>query len=91
MKFLITRKEIEEDIDLDTKIEIPKIDYNTATIEEMRQASQLLEKKARHKKLKLERDREYKIIESAKNIITEAIGVEVDSTEHILVQLEEAI
>ena len=34
---------------------------------------------------------EYIIIESAKNIITEAIGVEVDSTQHILIQLEEVV
>ena len=46
---MIIGKEIEEDIDLDTEIEIPKIDYNTATVEEMRLASQLLEKKARQK------------------------------------------
>ena len=49
LKLLITRREIEEDIDLDTKIEIPKIDFDTATIEEMRLASQLLEKKERQK------------------------------------------
>ena len=39
--------EIEEDIDLDTEIEIPKIDFDTAIVEEMRRESQLLEKKAR--------------------------------------------
>ena len=49
LKLLLTGKEIEEDIDLDTEIEIPKIDFNTATIEEMRMISQLLEKKARQK------------------------------------------
>ena len=47
LKLLLTGKEIEEDIDLDTKIEIPKIDFNTTTIEEMMMISQLLEKKAR--------------------------------------------
>ena len=31
------------------------------------------------------------IVENAGDIITEAIGVEVDSTQHILFQLEEAI
>ena len=91
MKILITRKEIEEDIDLDTEIEIPKIDLITDTIEEMRLTSQLLEKKARQKKLRSERDKEYRIIESAKNIITKSIGVEVDSTQHILIQLEEVV
>ena len=91
MKLLIIGKKIEEDIDLDIQIEIPKIDFDTATVEEMRLASQLLEKKARHKQLRFERDKEYRIIESAKNIITEAIGVEVDSTQHILIQLEEVV
>ena len=38
-----------------------------------------------------ERDREFKIIESAKTIIGEAIGVDVDSTQHIFLQLEEAV
>ena len=57
----------------------------------MRLASQLLEKRARQKQLWSERDKEYRIIESAKNIITKAISVEVDCTQHILTQLEEAI
>lgn len=87
LKLLITKKEIDEDIDLDTTIKIPKIDYDTTTIEEMRLVSQLLEKKARQKKLRSERDKEYRIIESAKNIIIDAIGVEVNSTQHILVKL----
>ena len=47
LKLLITGKDIEEDINLDIEIEIPKIDFNTTTIEEMRLVSQLLEKKAR--------------------------------------------
>ena len=82
---------MEEDIDLDTNIEIPKIDFNTTTIEEMRLISQLLEKKAKKKQLRSKRDMEYSIIEDAKNIITEAIGVEVNSTQHILLQLEEVV
>ena len=38
-----------------------------------------------------ERDTKYKIIESAKNILTGVIGVEVDTSQHILFQLEEAV
>ena len=53
--------------------------------------SQILEKKAKQKQLRSERDREYTIIENAKNIIVEAIGVEVDSTQHVFLQLEEAV
>ena len=45
---------------------------------------ELLQKKARQQKLREERDRESKIIEDAKNILTEAIGVEVDTSQHIL-------
>ena len=90
-KLLMSGKEITEDIDLDTEIDIPKIDFNSATIEEMMQISQLLEKKAKQKQLKAERDREYTIIGNARDIIAEAIGVEVDSTQHILLQFEEAI
>ena len=67
---MITGKEFEEDIDLDTEIEIPKIDFDIATIEEVRFISQLLEKKARQKQLRSERDKEFRIIENAKNIIT---------------------
>ena len=48
-KLLMSGKEITEDIDLDTEIDIPKIDFNSATIEEMMQISQLLEKKAKQK------------------------------------------
>lgn len=45
LKLLITGKEIEEDIDIGIEIVIPKIDYEIATIEEMRLASQLIEMK----------------------------------------------
>ena len=88
---MTTSKEIEEDIDLDTTIEIPKIYFDTAIVEEMRREGQLLEKKARKKKLTSERDKEYRIIKSSKNIIVEAIGVEMVSTQHILFQLEEVV
>ena len=91
LKLLLASKEIEEDIDLDTEIEIPKIDFNTSTIEEMMMISQLLEKKAKKKQLRSERDKEYTIIENARNIIVEATCVEVDSTQHILLQLEEVV
>ena len=59
LKLLITGKEIEEDIDLDIEIEIPKIGFDTATIEEMRLASQLLKNKARQKQLKSKMYKEY--------------------------------
>ena len=43
LKLLITGKEIDEDIDLDKEIEIPKIDFNTATVGDVRMVSQILE------------------------------------------------
>ena len=58
LKLLTSGKEIEEDIDLDIGIEIPKIDYDTAIVDEMRLTSHLLEKKARQKQLRSERDKE---------------------------------
>ena len=88
---MFSSKTLDEEIDLDKEIILPKLDLDTATVDEMRMFSQLLEQKARQKQLRHERDLEYSIVESAKNIITEAIGVEVDSTQHILIQLEEAV
>jgi hypothetical protein len=88
---MFSSKTLDEEIDLDKDIILPKLDLDTASVDEMRMFSQLLEQKARQKQLRHERDLEYSIIESAKNIITEAIGVEVDSTQHILIQLEEAV
>jgi hypothetical protein len=88
---LISGKEIEEDIDLDEDIEIPKLYFDNTTIDQMRLVSQLLQKKAKQKQLREERDREFRIIESAKNILTESIGVDVDSSQHILLKLEEVV
>lgn len=82
---------MDEEIDLDKDIIIPKIDLDTTSVDEMRLVSQLLEQKARQKQLRNERDNEYNIIESAKNIIIEAIGVDIDSSQHILLQLEEVV
>ena len=39
LKLLITGKEIDEDIELDSEIEIPKLDFNIATVDEMRLVS----------------------------------------------------
>lgn len=90
MRFL-SGKEIEEDIDLDEEIEIPNLDFDNATVNKMQLVNQIFLKKAKQKKLRDERDREYKIIESAKNILTEVIGVEVDTSQHIFFQLEEVV
>jgi hypothetical protein len=46
---LITRNNIDENIDLDKDIIIPKIDLDTAIVDEMRLVSQLLEQKAKKK------------------------------------------
>ncbi|GLJ47518.1 hypothetical protein SUGI_1003390 [Cryptomeria japonica] len=91
LKLLLTGKAIEEDIDLDKEIVIPQIDLNTASIDEMRLISQMLEQKAKKKQLRSERDREFNIINGAKTILTDALGIKVDPSQHILLQLEEAV
>ncbi|GLJ48001.1 hypothetical protein SUGI_1013710 [Cryptomeria japonica] len=91
LKLLLTDKAIEEDIDLDKEIVIPQIDLNTASIDEMRLISQMLEQKAKQKQLISERDREFNIINGAKTILTDALGINVDPSQHILLQLEEAV
>ena len=45
-RFLSRGKEIEDDIDLDEKIEISKWDFDNITADQMHIASQLLQKKA---------------------------------------------
>ncbi|GLJ38464.1 hypothetical protein SUGI_0783340 [Cryptomeria japonica] len=91
LKLLLTGKAIEEDIDLDKEIVIPQIDLNTASIDEMRLISQMLEQKEKEKQLRSERDREFNIINGAKTILTDALGIKVDPSQHILLQLEEAV
>jgi hypothetical protein len=91
MRSMFFGKSVEEDIDLDKDIVIPKIDLDTASVDEMRMLSQLLDQKARQKQLRNKRDREYSIVENAKCIIAEAIGVDIDTSQHILSQLEEAV
>ncbi|GLJ41042.1 hypothetical protein SUGI_0849690 [Cryptomeria japonica] len=91
LKLLLTDKAIEEDIDLDKEIVIPQIDLNTASIDEMRLISQMLEQKAKQKQLRSERDREFNIINGAKTILTDALGIKVDPSQHILLQLEEVV
>ena len=63
LKLFTSGKEIEEDLDLDKEIEIPKLDFDKATAEEMRLVSQLLEKKAKQKQLREQRDKESRTIE----------------------------
>ena len=50
------------------------------TLDQMQTFGELLHKKAKLQRLREERDREYKIIEDTKNILTEAIGIEIDSS-----------
>ena len=38
-----------------------------------------------------ERDREYKIIDDAKNILSKGIGIEVDTSQPILLHLAETV
>ena len=50
------------------------------TLDQMHTFGELLQKKEKKQKFIEERDREYKIIGDAKNILSEAIGIEIDSS-----------
>ena len=90
-RFLSKGMDIEEDIDLDEEIEILKWDFSNLTADQMHTVGELFQKKEKQKKLREEKDREYKIIDDAKNILSEAIGIEVYSSEPILLQLAEVV
>ena len=57
LKLFLIGKEMEEDIDLDEEIVIPQINFDTATVEELRLLNQRLEQKAKQKQLRNERDK----------------------------------
>ena len=90
-RFLSRAKTIEEDIDLDEEIVIPKWDLTNILVDQMQTIGELLLKKAKQEKLKEERDKEYRIIEDANNILSKAKGVEIDSSQQILLQLAKAV
>ena len=56
-RFLSKCKDIEEDIDLDEEIEILKWDFSNLTADQMHIVGEHLQKKAKQKKLKEERDK----------------------------------
>ena len=89
--FLSKGKELEEEIDLDEEIVIPNWDTSKLTLDQMQSFCEILQKKAKQQRLREERDNEFKIIEDAKNILVEAIGIEVESSQPILYQLVEAV
>ena len=90
-KKIIKGKEKEEDVDLDEEIVIPNWDISKLNLDQIQTFGELLQKKAKQKRLREERDKELKIIEDAKNILAEALGIEVDSSEPILYQLVEVV
>ena len=57
----------------------------------MQTFGELLQKKSKQQRLREERDKEYKIIEDAKNILSKAIGIEFDSSQPILHQLAKVV
>ena len=80
-------KEKEEDIDLDEEIIIPNWDISNLNLDQMKIFGELLQKKSKKQRLKEERNKEFKIIKDAKNILAGAIGIEVDTSQPILYQL----
>ena len=78
-------------IDLDEEILIPSWDITNLTLDQMHIFGELLQKKARQQRLREERNREFKILEDAKNILSQAIGSEIDTSQPILFQLADAM
>ena len=90
-KFLSQGKEKEEEIELDEEIVIPNWDISKLNPDQMQTFGELLQNKVKQQRLREERDKEFKIIKDAKNILAEAIGIEVDSSQPILYQLVEVV
>ena len=78
-KILSNGKEKEENIDLDEEIVIPNWDISKLNLDLIQTFGELLQKKAKKQRLREERDKELKIIEDAKNILVEALGIVVDT------------
>lgn len=57
----------------------------------MQNFGELLQNKEKQKRLREERNKEFKIIEDAKNIPAEALSIEVDTSQPILYQLVEVV
>ena len=84
-------KNKEEDIDLDENIVILNWEISNLNLDQMHIVGELLQKKAKQKRLREERNREFQVLEDAKNILAEALGTEVDTSQPILTQLVEVI
>ena len=82
---------MEEEIDLDEEIVILNWEISKLNLDQMQTFGELLPKKAKQERLREDRDKEFKIIEDAKKILAEAIGIEVDNSQPILYQLVEAV
>lgn len=57
----------------------------------MQTFGELQQKKAKQKILREERNKEFKIIEDEKNILVEALNIEVDTSQPILIQLAKVV
>ena len=84
-------KEKEEEIYCDEIIVIPNWDISKLNLDQMQTFGEILQKKTKQQRLREKRDKEFKIIEDAKNILVEATSIEVDSSQPILFQLAEAV
>ena len=77
-------KDNKEDIDLDEDIVILSWDIPTLNPEEMNIMGELLQKIAKQHKLREEKSKEIQVLEDVKNILVDALSIEVDSTQPIL-------
>ena len=76
---------------MDEETLIPSWDITNLTLDQMHIFGELLQKKARQQRLREERNREFKILEDAKNILSQAISANIDTSQSILFQLANAI
>ena len=76
---------------MDEEILIPSWDITNLMLDKMHIFCELLQKKARHQRLREERNREFKILEDANNILSQTIGTNIDTSPPILFQLVDVV
>lgn len=90
-RFLGKGKEKEEDIDLDEEIVFPNCHISNLNPDQMHIFGEILQKKAKQQRLREEKKKEFQIIKDAKNILPEALNIEVDTSQISLNWLAEVL
>ena len=89
--FLWSGKGKEEEIDLDEEIIILNLDITNLTPNQMHIFGELLQNKARKQRLREERNKEFKFLKDAKNILSQELGTKIDSSQPILFQIVDVV